>query len=89
MRDRKNRFVILCPETNLQNSEQLADRIAKAVQDKTGLQVMWSTVGFPDDALNFDDLLIAAQTRVSAPIPVNVKKGETSSAKQDLSKDVK
>lgn len=66
MRDHKNRFVILCPETDAKSSEHLASRIAQAVEERTGLHVLWSTVGFPDDALNFDDLLASAQTKLKA-----------------------
>lgn len=64
MRDHKNRFVILCPETDSKESEQLGQRINKAVEDKTGLNVIWTTVGFPDDALNFGDLLQSAQANL-------------------------
>jgi GGDEF domain-containing protein len=90
MRDHKNRFIILCPETDIPSSKQLAGRITKAVEDKTGLQVMYSTVYFPDDALNFDDLLATAQSKVSSAASSRAKK-RASSAKQHIAsgKDVK
>ncbi|MDP1546009.1 MAG: diguanylate cyclase [Anaerolineales bacterium] len=64
-RDQNNRFVILCPETNYQNSQALAQRISEAVQQETGLGVSWGSATFPDDALNFDDLMDVAVSRIA------------------------
>jgi GGDEF domain-containing protein len=55
--DRYNRFIILCPETNHEVSQVLAERIGNIVMEKTGMKVIWGFATFPDDALNFDDLV--------------------------------
>lgn len=89
MRDHKNRFVILCPETDVQKSEQLAERIREAVEDRTGLDVMWGTVGFPDDALNFEDLLQFAQTKLARVASAKSKKRAAQvKSKQEGAKEV-
>lgn len=66
-RDQRNRFIILCPETNYANSLILAQRIGEAVQDKTDVQVSWGVAAFPDDALSFDDLIDIAGSRLAHP----------------------
>jgi hypothetical protein len=55
--DRYNRFIILCPETNHEVSQVLAERIGAIILEKTGMKVIWGFATFPDDALNFDDLV--------------------------------
>ncbi len=55
--DRYNRFIILCPETNHEVSQVLAERIGNIILEKTGMHVIWGFSTFPDDALNFDDLV--------------------------------
>jgi GGDEF domain-containing protein len=55
--DRFNRFIILCPETNHEVSQVLAERIGNIILEKTGMNVIWGFSTFPDDALNFDDLV--------------------------------
>jgi GGDEF domain-containing protein len=64
-RDSYNRFVVLCPETALQNSQNLAERIADSIYKKTGIQVSWAVATFPDDALSFDDLLDVANSKLT------------------------
>lgn len=64
-RERFNRFVILCPETNFQNSQILAERIADMIHNKTSVQVAWTVAAFPDDALSFDDLLEVANSKLT------------------------
>jgi GGDEF domain-containing protein len=64
-RDSHNRFVVLCPETALQNSQNLAERIADSIYKKTGIQVLWAVAAFPDDALSFDDLLDVANSKLT------------------------
>jgi len=67
-RDRSSRFVVLCPETDFQNLQILAVRIADSIKHRTGVKVNWGAVSFPDDALNFDDLLDVARARLSARV---------------------
>jgi GGDEF domain-containing protein len=64
-RDQRNRFVVLCPETNYANSKVLAQRISEAVQEKADVKVSWGGAAFPDDALGFDDLIDVAVSRLA------------------------
>jgi GGDEF domain-containing protein len=64
LRDHRGRFVILCPETNLENTIMLATRIAGAVKERTNLRVLWGVAAFPEEALTFDDLLHKATERL-------------------------
>ena len=65
MRDHKGRFVILCPETDLDNTILLAKRIAQAVKARTSLHILWGVAAFPEEALTFDDLLQKAVERLT------------------------
>jgi len=64
-RDNRNRFVIMCPETNYESSILLARRIALIVRDRTGVELLLGVATFPDDALNFDDLMEVALSRLA------------------------
>ena len=64
MRDHRGRFVVLCPETELENTILLAKRIAQAVKERTNLHVLWGVAAFPEEALTFDDLLQKATERL-------------------------
>jgi hypothetical protein len=64
LRDHRGRFVVLCPETNLENTIMLATRIAAAVKERTNLRVLWGVAAFPEEALTFDDLLHKATERL-------------------------
>lgn len=61
--DKDGRFVLLCPETNLNNISILAKRIEGAVDEKLNIKVDWGIAAFPDEALTFDDLLHVARER--------------------------
>lgn len=65
LRDQRSRFIILCPETNNEDSVLLAGRIFGVVKDQTGVSLMFGTAVFPDDAINFDDLIDVALHRLS------------------------
>jgi GGDEF domain-containing protein len=64
MRDRRGRFIVLCPETDLENASLLARRITQAVSERTSLHVLWGVAAFPEEALTFDDLLQKARERL-------------------------
>ncbi len=64
-RDQRNRFIVLCPETNYENSVLLSKRIAEIVAEKIGISLISGIAAFPDDALNFDDLIDVANNRLS------------------------
>lgn len=74
-RDRGNRYLILCPETDSASSEVLAKRIAQEVKSKTDLNVYWGVASFPNDALNFDDLLDAASTKLAHSPEAHIENG--------------
>jgi len=65
-RDQQNRFIILCPETGSESSILLADRIVAIVKEITGMSLLSGTAVFPDDAINFDDLVDVASQKLSA-----------------------
>jgi len=70
IRDHVGRFVILCPETDLEHAIFLAKRTCKIVEERTGLQVNCGVASFPDEALTFEDLLYTARDRSKqAPFP--------------------
>jgi len=73
LRDRRGRFIILCPETDLENASLLAKRIAQAVKERTSLHVLWGVAAFPEEALTFDDLLQKARERLMDSVPVTNK----------------
>ena len=64
LRDPRGRFVVLCPETDLDSTILLANRIAQAVKERTNLNVLWGVAAFPEEALTFDDLLQKASERL-------------------------
>jgi GGDEF domain-containing protein len=66
-RDPGNRFIILCPETAYGSAQILAQRIGKTVGEKMSIKISWGVAAFPDDALNFDDLMDAALARLAHP----------------------
>jgi len=63
IRDHVGRFIILCPETDLENAIFLAERTRKIIEERTGLQVNCGAAVFPDEALTFEDLLHIACDR--------------------------
>jgi GGDEF domain-containing protein len=65
LRDYKGKFIVLCPETDLDNASLLARRIAQAIQERTSLRVLWGTAAFPEEALTFEDLLQRAHERLT------------------------
>jgi hypothetical protein len=64
-RDQRNRFIVLCPETNYESSVLLSRRLNSIVKDKAGVNLISAVATFPDDALNFDDLIDVALNRVA------------------------
>ncbi|MFO7539267.1 MAG: hypothetical protein R6X32_14595 [Chloroflexota bacterium] len=61
MEDRENgRFVILCPEIDVQGANMLTDRIGKALSSQLGVNISHGTASFPEEALTFEALLTEA-----------------------------
>jgi GGDEF domain-containing protein len=71
VRDRNGQFIVLCPETNVENMAILAQRIQTEVLARLDWTISWGRATFPDDALTFDDLIIVAQQRIQPAIPTN------------------
>ncbi len=69
LRDRSGRFLLLCPETNSENSLLFGDRIRRAVVESMGADVNWSFASFPEDALTFDELVEFAEHRLGIVDP--------------------
>lgn len=65
LRDHSGRFIILCPETDLQSARLLSKRISDAVRERTELQIKCGVAAFPDEALTFDDLVRKARQRIN------------------------
>lgn len=63
VRDHVGRYVILCPETNLESARLLGKRICQIVEERTGMFVKCGASAFPDEALTFEDLLYLARER--------------------------
>ncbi|MCA2002718.1 MAG: hypothetical protein LDL51_12700 [Chloroflexi bacterium] len=78
IRDQTGRFLILCPETDLEHASLLAARACKIVEDRTGFQTRCGCASFPDEALTFEDLLHTARDRLqpSSASPVSVSLNE-------------
>ncbi len=68
LKDRRGRFIVLCPETDLASVILLGARIAQAVEERTDLHVLWGAATFPDEALTFEDLLLKARERLARSI---------------------
>jgi hypothetical protein len=63
LRDHVGRFIVLCPETNLESAAFLAERVCSIVEERTGLHANYGVSSFPDEALTFEDLLHTARDR--------------------------
>lgn len=61
MRDQVGRYIVLCPETNLESANSLGVRLLKIAEERTGLHVTYGASAFPDEALTFEDLLLVAR----------------------------
>ena len=67
IRDQIGRYLILCPETDLESAVFLSERIRQIVEGRTGLHVNCGAASFPDEALTFEDLLYMARDRSKQP----------------------
>ena len=67
IQDHIGRFIILCPETDLENARFLAERTYKIIEERTGQLVHYGVASFPDEALTFEDLLHLARDRSKQP----------------------
>ncbi len=65
MRDAAGRFVILCPETDFADCGFLAERIRAAVSDDMGDRVSFGIASFPQETLDFEELVQKAIQRLN------------------------
>lgn len=65
LRDHAGRFIILCPETDLESAKLLSNRIIQSIKERTELHIKCGVAAFPDEALTFDDLLHKARQRIA------------------------
>ncbi|PWH11796.1 MAG: hypothetical protein DDG60_16605 [Anaerolineae bacterium] len=75
LRAPEGHFIVLCAETNRENSTILAQRIEQIIRQTVGASVEWSVASFPDEALTFEELLNRAEANLAKhaathPIPV-------------------
>lgn len=82
LRDHTGRFIVLCPETNLESATLLSQRIAQAVRERTEQHVKFGVAAFPDEALTFDDLLHKARQRLSDAVNENNEEMIVDSSRQ-------
>jgi len=64
IRDRQGLFFILCPETDEEKAALLGKRVLVALEDGTGLKVIWGYSSFPTEALTFEELIYNARARL-------------------------
>jgi GGDEF domain-containing protein len=69
IRDQIGRYIVMCPETDLESAIFLAERICKIVEERAGLHVNCGVASFPDEALTFEDLLYMARDRSEQSLP--------------------
>jgi len=70
IRDHVGRFLVVCPETDLESAVFLSERICQMVEGRTEFHVKCGVASFPDEALTFEDLLQLARDRsMRAPKP--------------------
>jgi len=82
LRDHSGRFIILCPETDLQSAILLSKRISDSVRERTELQIKCGVAAFPDEALTFDDLVRKARQRIGEDF-INSDENKTASVSQE------
>jgi GGDEF domain-containing protein len=63
--DHSDHFVIVCPETDHQETMIFAERIRQAINVELSTKVVLGAASFPSEALTFDDLLDTARKRVA------------------------
>jgi diguanylate cyclase (GGDEF)-like protein len=63
-RDGRGRFVVLCPETDSMDCSTVAERIQTAVAEDLGNQLRCGIASFPQETLEFSELLHIATRRL-------------------------
>jgi hypothetical protein len=63
--DGEGRFIIVCPETNSDNSVLFAKRLQTAVKENLGVSLAYGIATFPEDARTFEAILNKAESKLS------------------------
>ncbi|MFZ5922341.1 MAG: diguanylate cyclase domain-containing protein [Chloroflexota bacterium] len=72
IRDEKNQFIVIMPDTDAMRSKVTAARIQDKFSDKFGTAMSWGAASFPDEALTFEDLLLRAQTNLFSQLGIQL-----------------
>lgn len=56
----QGRFVILCPETSLEEVAQVVEKLQISAAESVGITLRYGTASFPDEAFTFDGLVSRA-----------------------------
>src|SRR5262249_34946367 len=64
--DRGEHFLVLLPESNRQEAEQVAQRIGRAAEERHGMKVRYGIASFPHQEITFDKLLETAEAELRA-----------------------
>jgi GGDEF domain-containing protein len=59
-----NSFVVFSPDITTDQAEMLAGRIIKSIEKQTGVSVHCGIATYPDEGLNYEDLVRIAQERL-------------------------
>jgi hypothetical protein len=62
----RNRFVVFCPETDSQGSQELRERLYEIADRQMGIQVNCGIGAFPDEALTFEELVRRAESQLTS-----------------------
>ena len=62
-----NRFILLCPETDLPEAHMLTERIRTLILARLGVEVNCGIGSFPAEALTFEELVHQAEKRIGQP----------------------
>ncbi|MEW6716749.1 MAG: hypothetical protein AB1345_04500 [Chloroflexota bacterium] len=64
---KKNRLILVLPETDATGSSMLANRIKEAISDHLGISISCGLASFPDQALTFEELIHRAEASYLKP----------------------
>jgi GGDEF domain-containing protein len=65
LRDKDGKFIVVCAETEKENSYILAERIQNASQEILNASLRWGVADFPQEALTFEELVKRAKENIS------------------------
>jgi hypothetical protein len=63
----QNRFILLCPETEAADTDQLIEHIRTIAAEKMGVSLACGAASFPEQALTFEELINQAEKNLNHP----------------------